>query len=310
MFFLIYSPISIAKTETTTSLKTQTKTDNIPIEFAHSENFNIEIAETTFQTDEFNGSEFLDALNDFNQTGINVYTGSDVIPGSSGAIPGTGSLSYLTINLTESYIYADHDIGDGEIYFKIWMNGNYTRYPTTGEISASDGDTLYLDLVGFEGWTWNNTVLIEVWESDFPDQDDFLGQALYSTGDPKNETVELRTKIGAIDGDANVTVQFNVTNTKTFFTADELLWGYQPYLYIDDETSGTEEPDGIFGRVCIGNDPVMAKTLWALQYFFYWDIETYGTSPLEVQLHKYDYEEFLLYLDPTDITKPVRIVYD
>ena len=101
-----------------------------------------------------------------------------------------------------------------------------------------------------------------------------------------------------------------MTNTKTFFTADELLWGYQPYLYIDDETSGTEEPDGIFGRVCIGNDPVMAKTLWALQYFFYWDIETFGTSPLEVQLHKYDYEEFLLYLDPTDITKPVRIVYD
>jgi len=47
MFFLIYSPISIAKTETTNLLKTQTKTDNIPIEFAHSENFNIEIAEPT-----------------------------------------------------------------------------------------------------------------------------------------------------------------------------------------------------------------------------------------------------------------------
>ena len=47
-----------------------------------------------------------------------------------------------------------------------------------------------------------------------------------------------------------------------------------------------------------------------MQYFFYWEKETYGTSLVEVQIHKYDYEEFLIFLDPTDITKPSRIAFD
>lgn len=240
----------------------QSKTKDVPIEFSHSEDFLVEIAENKVEAEGFNGSEFLDALDSFNQTGINVYTGTDIIPGSTDAIPGSGSLSFLVLNITESYIYADHDIGfgdlgKGEIYYKIWANGNYTRYPETSGIGAHDGDTLNLDIIAFEGWSWNNTVVVEVWESDFPDPDEYLGTAIYSTGIPQDETVELRTKIDESDGDANVTIQFNVTGTKTTFSAEELLWGYQPYLYIDDETSGTEEPDGIYGRVCIGNDPVM-----------------------------------------------------
>lgn len=311
LVFIVVSPIT-ANTMVDKRISTvQTKTDEVPIEFSHSEDFLIKIAENQVEAESFDESEFLNALDKFNQTGVNVYIGSDIIPGSTAAIPESGSLSYLVVNITESYIFDDNemfpDIDGGEIYYKIWVNGNFTRYPQVGEItSVYDETTIPLDVIGFEGWTWNNTVEVEVWESDAPTSDDYLGKAVYSTGVPQDETVVETTDVG----DATVTIQYNVTNSKTTFTAEELLWGYQPYLYIDDETSGTEEPDSIHGRVCVGNDPVMSKTLWVLQYFFYWDIETYGTSPFEVQLHKYDYEELLIFLDPTNIFKPVRIVFD
>ncbi|MFX0173517.1 MAG: hypothetical protein ACFE9L_16620 [Candidatus Hodarchaeota archaeon] len=310
LVFIVVSPIGANSLVDKGISTVQTKTDEIPIEFSHSEDFLITIAENQVEATDFNESEFLEALDKFNQTGVNVYNGSDTIPGSTAVIPGSGSLSYLVVNITESYIVDDNepitDIDGGEIYFKIWVNGNYTRYPQVGEItSVNDGTTIPLDVIGFQGWTWNNTVKVEVWESDTT-SDDYLGKAVYSTGNPQDETVTVPTDVG----DATVTIQYNVTNTKTTFTAEELLWGYQPYLYIDDETSGTEEPDSIHGRVCIGNDPVISKTLWVLQYFFYWDIETYGTSPFEVQLHQYDYEELLIFLDPTNIFKPVRIAFD
>lgn len=201
-------------------------------------------------------------MDEFNQTGVDVYLGADLIPGSTAAIPGSGSLSYLVVNITESYIYDDNEpaidlFPGGEIYFKIWANGNYTRFPQEDTIEGVDnGETVPIDVIGFTGWTWNNTVEVEVWESD-TGGDDYLGKVSYSTGNPTDETIELQTDIG----DANVTIQFIVTGSKNTLTAQDLLWGYQPYLYVDDETSGTEEPDGIYGRVCVGNDEVMGKTL-------------------------------------------------
>ncbi|MFX1511408.1 MAG: hypothetical protein ACFFCQ_02370, partial [Promethearchaeota archaeon] len=305
---LILSPLSNVESTISQRMITSPQITEIPIEFSHSEDFSITMDEQQVEAEDFNGSEFLDGLTTFNQTGISVYTGSDLIPGFADSIPGSSALSYLIINITESYIYNDHDgsfLGPGEIYFEIRVNGNYSRCPESGVFNATDGDTLDLGVIGFQGWAWNTTVQIDVLESDGLVTDS-LGSITYTTLTPQDTIIEFQTDLG----DANVTVQFNVTDTKTTITAEELLWGYQPYLYIDDETSGTEEPDGIYGRVCVGHDAEMDKILWALQYFFFWEKETYGSGPLEVQLHKYDYEEFLIFLDPTDITKPVRIVFD
>ncbi|MHA2248352.1 MAG: hypothetical protein ACXADY_25610 [Candidatus Hodarchaeales archaeon] len=62
---------------------TQTQTKEVPIEFSHSEDFSVNIPETQVEATEFNGSEFLNPLDDFNQTGIKVYHESDIIPGST-----------------------------------------------------------------------------------------------------------------------------------------------------------------------------------------------------------------------------------
>jgi hypothetical protein len=128
----------------------------------------------------------------------------------------------------------------------------------------------------------------------------FYGQG----GGFENGTWEIKTDIG----DANVTIDVKVLNSKTDVVASDVLTGFKPYIYIDDETSGTEEPDGVFGRVCRGYDQERDTDLWALQYFFYWDVETYGSSITEVQLHKYDYEEVIIFLD--GLYSPSRIVYD
>ncbi len=311
LLVLFLAPLLSVEPVNESKAAVSSKINEIPIEFSHSEDFSIAVGEYQVEAEGFNGSEFLEGLNTFNLTGADVFMGSDLIPNFAGSIPGSSNLYYLTVNITESYIKSDHDsgigsLGYGEIYFKIWVNGNYTRYPESGEISVDDDTTLDMDVIAFQGWTWNTTVMIEVWESDFPDPDENLGKITYTTENLENSTIEFQTDIG----DANATIKFIVTDTKTTITAEELLWGYQPYLYIDDETSGTEGPNGIYGRVCIGYDNEVATTLWALQYFFFWEKETFGSGLAEIQIHKYDYEEFLIFLDPADITKPVRIVFD
>ena len=278
--------------------QTQYSEKVVPIQFFHEEDFSKDIPTNKIEAPEFNASDFLDELTSFNETGIEVYLGTDQIPGF------TDTLTYLVINITDGYIYDDKDsIGAGDIYLKVWANGNFTRYPENGDIQVNSNNPITFNFVAFEGWTFNDSVKVEVWDADVT-FDQSLGNVTYSTGSPASTTLEMKTG----SGDANVTIQFIATGTKNTITAEELISGYRPFLYIDDETSGTEEPDNIYGRVAIGYDDKFAKDLWALQYFFFWEKESYGTP--SIQLHKYDYEEFIIFLDPASVSLPVRYVYD
>ncbi|MHA1979100.1 MAG: hypothetical protein ACW98I_19505 [Candidatus Hodarchaeales archaeon] len=309
LLLFITAVFSVPASVTGTIQKSNTNAiEEVPIEFAHTEEMSLGFEKTTVEATEFNGSEFIDQLDSFNETGVSIYTGSDSVPNFNTAIPGDGTLFYLTINVTETYIFTDQDtIGLGEIFFKIWGNGQYQRYPASGHISADDDTTIPMGVIAYEGWAWNGSIIVEVWDDDAPQSDDFLGRIEYSNislSTPQTESLNTDA------GHAIVTFTFSTTTTKTTASVQELLDAYKPYLYIDDETSGTEEPDGVYGRLCIGYDEEKGKDLWGLQYYFFWEKETYGTSPLVYQVHQYDYEEVLIFLDPSDISTPVRVVYD
>ena len=77
VLFLAYFPITVNKIEINEIFNTQTKTDQIPIEFSHSEQFNIEIEENKLEAEDFNGSEFLNGLSTFNESvEVNVFSNS------------------------------------------------------------------------------------------------------------------------------------------------------------------------------------------------------------------------------------------
>ncbi len=298
---LLISPMTFSRADIRKNSSTPILNQVIPLQFAHSEDLSVDITETKVEAQDFNGSEFIDALDTFNESSVDVYLGSTILPGVS------ISQNYVQVNITEVFILNAMENalqGDGEIYFEFWSSAGYMRYPSSGEIAAGDSDTIVMNEVIFEGWLHNLSVRVEVWESDV-DTNDYLGHVIYNqTNAIANDTVVINTS----EGHAEVNITVTSVGTKTEVTANELIDGYKPYLFIDDETSGTEEPDGVYGRVCRGFDQETSSDLWALQYFFYWDIETYGTSFTEVQLHTYDYEEVLIFLD--DTYRPVRIVYD
>ncbi len=302
IFGLMFAlPITHSNANIKKVISTAVTTEIIPLQFAHSEDISIDLVETTVEAQDFNGSEFLDNLGPFSEEGVDIYLGSTPLSGIS--LP----QQYVQVNITEIYIFNAMENalqGNGEIYFKFWSNSGYMRYPVSGELSVGDDTTIPLDEIIFEGWLHNLSVRVEVWESDV-DTNDYLGHVVYNqTNAITNETIVINSS----EGHADVNITVSAMGTKTEVTATELIDGYKPYLFIDDETSGTEEPNGVYGRVCRGFDQETSLDLWALQYFFYWDIETFGTSITQVQLHQYDYEEVLLFLD--DDLRPIRIVYD
>ena len=97
---LFFSPVySSQPTLVTLSMPQEVAKEEIPIEFPHSEEFNVKLDENQVEAEEFNGSEFLDELDTFNETEVNVYMGTDIILGIS------QQFDYLQVTVTESYIY-------------------------------------------------------------------------------------------------------------------------------------------------------------------------------------------------------------
>ncbi len=80
-------------------------------------------------------------------------------------------------------------------------------------------------------------------------------------------------------------------------------------MYVDDETSNTELPDDLVGRIVIGNDN--GVNAMVLQYFFYWNGEySPDGGNFSYYLHQNDFEAFYVYYDLDDFDEPYRIVFN
>ena len=75
-------------------------------------------------TDLLDVNQTLDSIETFEGDGITAYTGSEVVP----EIDDTRYL--VSVVLVSSQIFDDKDIGAGEIYFNITINGNFTETTT------------------------------------------------------------------------------------------------------------------------------------------------------------------------------------
>ena len=249
-------------------------------------------------TDLLDVNQTLENLPDFVGDGMTAYTGDDLIPGVS------ENRHLVAVELINSTIWNDNDFGEGEIYFNITVNGNFTK---TANYAANDGDTLLLNLSVFYSWCFALSISVEVWEDDpAPTPDDELGVYTYFTNSPTSEVITGNTTIG----DAQVWLNITVFDTKTGITAESLAEGTKPYFYFSDETSATEDPDEVYARVIIGpDDDAGLATAICIQYIFYWTQENFPI-PTDIKFHDDDYEEFLIFIDPNNLMTPYRYVLD
>jgi len=238
-------------------------------------------------------------VSDFSVNGASTYTGADIITGISNTFY-TLNISLITIDVIN-----DHDtIGDGNIFIEGTANGNKTRYPASGnEWSIASGATLdtNVGLVFTTAYQYNIT--FEVRDADSGQPDDSLG-FVTAAGTISNTTQVLTTDLG----DAILTFNFTAYE-KTSITAQEVLDGSRPYLNIDDETSQTELPNDLLGRIIIGPDG--GHQAMVLQYFFYWNYEYSPDGGVySFELKKNDFEAFYIYYDLNDFSDPYRIVFN
>ncbi|MFX0091431.1 MAG: hypothetical protein ACFFBD_06675, partial [Candidatus Hodarchaeota archaeon] len=268
-----------------------------PVNFTFFRNFHHQNKDNTIEFPEMNISSVLSQIDSFNASDVNVYAGNEIIPLNL-------TMYYVRVTLTQVEIYNDRDtIGPGEILFEISINGNYSIDDNDSSFySANNGDIVYPNFIGFQGWLAQLEVNIHVWEADALIFDNDLGSFNYSTTAPTNETISGNTDIG----DAHVSVQIEVLDTQTDLTAQHLLNGFKPSMSVCDETFGTELPNDVFGRVCIGEDDQLNTTAICLEYFYYWDKVTDPTGL--IQIREDDYQGLLLFLDMNlDL---YRVVFD
>jgi hypothetical protein len=112
---MIVSPVSQSRANIKKITSPVVTTETIPLQFAHSEDLSVDIAETKVEAQDFKGSEFLDSLDSFNESGIDVYLGSSIIPDVS--MP----LDYLNVTIPEVYIFDARESalqGDGKYISK------------------------------------------------------------------------------------------------------------------------------------------------------------------------------------------------
>ncbi|MHA2253178.1 MAG: hypothetical protein ACXAD7_22645 [Candidatus Kariarchaeaceae archaeon] len=280
----------------------QTKTsDTIPLSFTESVN------KSFTYTNEYdpsfpNVTEYVDNdLSNFDPIGSTVYVGSEPVYGFQ------GPFYYVTVTLTELYVIDDHDglgLGAGEIFIQGGVNGERMRLPSsTTEYSLNNDESAIINQIMFTGVVKQIGFNFEVRESDI-DFDDSLGFVFGSLSDPVTETIDLTTDVG----DAILTFDITVSATMSTLNADQILTGYQPYMFVDDETSATEMPDLVAGRVIQGDDN--GRNAIVLQYYFYWETENTPTLLGNFETHANDFEVLLVYLDASEPTIPYRLVFN
>ncbi|OLS22942.1 MAG: hypothetical protein HeimC2_17860 [Candidatus Heimdallarchaeota archaeon LC_2] len=271
--------------------------DTVPLNF--SENYQTDWDyNNSFQPTMPNVTQYLDnEFSDFDPAGSTVYTEDEQVPGYN------GMWYFVTVTMTNLYITNDHDIGAGEIFIEGGINNADDRYPASTEYSMNDGENQVLSDMIFSGWAVTLGFNLEIRESDGA-LDDSLGFINGHYDNLVNESITLWTDIN----EASITFDIEVTQSDTVFLASELLEIYKPELWVDDETSSTEMPDFVFGRVIDGMDNGINALV--LQYFFYWTAEYAPDLIGGFKTHDHDYEVFMIFLDKIDPIFPYRYVFN
>ncbi|MFX0065451.1 MAG: hypothetical protein ACFFC7_25040, partial [Candidatus Hermodarchaeota archaeon] len=261
-----------------------------------------------------NITDTVNNISSFAAPGVDVFLGNDPISDLSNVL-----LRKVRVTLTESTIRVikESPPGDGnEIVFISYVNH---KKVVSGEYKGVfPNDTIYPSLVLFDDWILDSEsikVEVEVWEADIVDSDTMGNLTLIKPSMPNVYTINTDTN------EANVTLNMEVLDSKYGVTADELLEGSKPYIWMAPEVTETS-PDDVYARVLKGDDPYLGQEALCLQYFLYWEKEYFPFNLSfigdEGALHKYDYEVFLLFFDPQDFLfpdpitgiQPFRAVYD
>ena len=277
----------------------------------------------------------LNNVSSFKQENHSVYVGDETIP--KPLMEGL-SWTYLEINLTGLYVYDDHsDLTAGDIYFRwapnFWigqpeydLNNNWQNYQYVDENTTIDYDVYnetevysisdnlqdwYVfsePITLFRDWTVLSTLLFEVFDKDLPTADDSLGGYYWRYVNPQN--LEGSWNIGCAD--VNVSLEISILDTNDTFTATDLTELFQPFLFENDDTTHTSDPNGLFARVIHGYDPAIERNAFCIQYLYYWNevwLDGFWSDEL---IHYDDFELVQLYLNFSYTGGPVayRFVFD
>lgn len=243
-----------------------------------------------------NATEALKNVDDFSG-GYDVLSKDE--PMDAGFVP----LYHYELNLTHVSIYNDHDtIGAGDIFISCTANGMidddmmYNHYDNYDLGQFNDYESAEYNAELYSGSAIGLHLFFQLYDDDAGIADNILVFDAYMDG---------YTDCYVENADARV--EFTVT--KTYLgqaNATDYINAYKPYLYLDDE-DGNVPPDMAFARAIEGYDPLYGSDTLCLQYIFYWDQERTGTGTL---IHYWDFEEVLIYVDPTTSRTPHRYVFD
>ena len=277
----------------------------------------------------------LDNVTSFTEENHTVYLGDDEIP--EPLMEGT-QWTYLQIELLALYVRDDHDSASaGEIYVRWipnywigmpeydpennwdnyqWIDGlsvDHDLYNETSQYSISDNPPTWSNfttpIMLFEGWTVLSCLLLEVMESDFPSADDRVGGFYWNYWHPS-------TLVGYHEftsTDVDVAINVTIVDTNNTFTADNLTELYQPFLFDNDDTDHTREPNIVSARVIHGFDPTINRNAFCIQYIYYWtEVWREYSFWTDERIHYDDYEVVQIYLNfsYTGDQTPYRFVFD
>ena len=276
----------------------------------------------------------LDNVTHFAEPNHTVYLGDDLIP--EGLMEGV-NWTYMQINLTALYVWDDHNLlGPGDIYVRwvpnYWiglpeydLNNNWQNYQWIDDLTIdhdlysetltysieSNDNTWYnfsTPITLYEGWTVLSNMLIEVFDYDLASADDSLGGIYWIFKDPSS--LEGYWEVSTMD----VTLAFKISllGTNNTFTARDLTELFQPFIYDNDDTDHTADPNDLFARVIHGYDPAIGSNAFCLQYLYFWRevwLDGFWSDQL---IHYYDYELVQIYLNFSYTGGPVayRFVFD
>jgi len=331
-FLIVYAIIGIAEVSLANNLKLSRQyddTNNLTFRYTWS-NQEAEVDKPKPP----NVWNVLDNVTHFAEINHTVYLGDDIIPQT--LMEGI-HWTKIQINLTALYVWDDHNsLGPGDIYVRwvpnYWiglpeydLNNNWQNYQWVDDLtidhdlyfetpkysiddSINDWYNFSTPITLFEGWTVLSSLLLEVFEYDMSSADDSLGGFYWNFQDPDN--LEGYMEIPMTDVDAAFKV--SILDTKSAFTAKNLTELFQPFLFDNDDTDHTADPNGLFARIIHGYDPAIGRNSICIQYLYFWNevwLDGFWSDQL---IHYYDYELIQIYLNFSYTGGPVayRFVFD
>ena len=281
-----------------------------------------------------NVANILDNVTSFTEENHTVYLGDDEIP--EPLMEGT-QWTYLQVNLTALYVRDDHDaLSAGDIYVRwipnYWigfpeydLNNNwdnyqwkdelsidYDLYNETGRYGISDSPPHWSNfstpITLFEGWTVLSCLFLEIFDEDVG-PDDSLGGMYWKFIQPSIFLSYYEFSLTDVD----VAIKISILDTNTTFTANNLTELYQPFLFDNDDTDHTREPNIVSARVIHGFDPTINRNAFCIQYVYYWtEVWREYSFWTDERIHYDDYEVVQIYINfsYTGGQTPYRFVFD